>query len=438
MITYYSKNAAKVCSRYLLTACWCLVGFVPSILMGQTTLTQGDIAFVGYNSDTHSNGVDKDDFAFMLLRDITAGTSITFTDHMWLFSTGGFNETYAGACNTEAFLTWTATAALPLGTIVVIENPGPSGSPSQAAASTGTLTVQGTNCPDFQLTIAGEVLFAYQGTKPANNTATNWLACINMDGGWLSASNTTSTSASAKPGGLLDANILLLTPEVDNAVYKGTLTGNAATLRAAIYNLSNWTTSDVNAFALPQDIGSSLLPVTWGSFSVQNDAKGIQVQWTTRSEQNTAYFEVEYAPDGSNFVPLRRLIAAGQSARLQTYSTHIATQLLQPVPQHFFRIKQVDRDGHYSFTDIKRSSLEVISKQTISVVTNANAGQLQVLMLKQGALVQVFDMQGRKLAEQKASSTKANLHVPAMVGATLLLTVQEERLPARSQIVIFR
>ena len=40
----------------------------------QTTLSAGDIAIVGFHSD------NPDNFAFLLLVDIEAGTEITFTD----------------------------------------------------------------------------------------------------------------------------------------------------------------------------------------------------------------------------------------------------------------------------------------------------------------------------------------------------------------------
>ena len=43
----------------------------------QTTLSVGDIAFIGINSD------GDDDFSMLLLKDITAGTSFYITDKGW-------------------------------------------------------------------------------------------------------------------------------------------------------------------------------------------------------------------------------------------------------------------------------------------------------------------------------------------------------------------
>ena len=50
--------------------------------MQETTLSIGDIAFISYSAD-------EDDFAFVILKDINAGTTIKFTDQGWQ-AAGGF------------------------------------------------------------------------------------------------------------------------------------------------------------------------------------------------------------------------------------------------------------------------------------------------------------------------------------------------------------
>ncbi|MDX1956395.1 MAG: hypothetical protein SFU20_12765 [Chitinophagaceae bacterium] len=58
----------------------------------QTTLAAGDIAFTGYNADDNTvNGPSSnDDFSFILLKNITSGTSIYFTDFGWCSNTNAF------------------------------------------------------------------------------------------------------------------------------------------------------------------------------------------------------------------------------------------------------------------------------------------------------------------------------------------------------------
>ncbi len=66
-----------------------IIFFSFSFLYSQTTLSAGDIAIVGVNTD------NPDEFAFVLLTDVTTGTSIRFTDDGW-FSAGGFRSGEGG------------------------------------------------------------------------------------------------------------------------------------------------------------------------------------------------------------------------------------------------------------------------------------------------------------------------------------------------------
>jgi glycine/D-amino acid oxidase-like deaminating enzyme len=70
-----------------------------------TTLAAGDIAFVRFVSD------DPDNFAFVTLTAIDAGTTITFTDN-------AATSTAGTLASNEGSVTWTAAAAVAAGTVV--------------------------------------------------------------------------------------------------------------------------------------------------------------------------------------------------------------------------------------------------------------------------------------------------------------------------------
>ncbi|MEO0869032.1 MAG: hypothetical protein AAFY17_11410, partial [Cyanobacteria bacterium J06642_11] len=69
-----------------------------------TTLSAGDIAIVGFNFD------NPDEFAFVSLVDLEAGTEINFTDNGWQ-AAGTFRAT-------EGTFTWTAPTDIAAGTVV--------------------------------------------------------------------------------------------------------------------------------------------------------------------------------------------------------------------------------------------------------------------------------------------------------------------------------
>src|SRR5262249_42832980 len=101
-----------------------------------TTLTAGDIAIVSFNSD------GTDSFAFVALRDIGSATQIKFTDRSW-------NGTTFVVSGTDSTVTFTASADIPVGTIIASHN------------SAGTLNPQFSAA--LNLDEAGDHILAYQG-----------------------------------------------------------------------------------------------------------------------------------------------------------------------------------------------------------------------------------------------------------------------------------
>ena len=95
-----------------------------------TTLATGDIALIGYSSDTGGKS-----FAFVLLRDVDASTAINFTDNGWL-AAGGFRAN-------EGTATWTAPAGgATAGTVITIS--GLTGSLNPSTSGDQILAYQGT------------------------------------------------------------------------------------------------------------------------------------------------------------------------------------------------------------------------------------------------------------------------------------------------------
>ncbi len=86
-----------------------LLSFGPVKIYAQTTLTQGDIAIIGVNTD------GDDEFSFLLLKDITAGTSIYITDKGWNDASGFYTALGDGIWQ------WSTSTALSAGSVVHIK-----------------------------------------------------------------------------------------------------------------------------------------------------------------------------------------------------------------------------------------------------------------------------------------------------------------------------
>jgi hypothetical protein len=224
-------------------------------MKAQTTLLAGDIAFSGYSSNNAAN----DEFSFVLLKNITSGTAINFTDNGWLntnvFRTG------------EGTLTWTSTTALVAGTEIKINFPagGASGTATfVGGASAGTVTVPGGIAPS--LATSGDQVLAYQGTTASptfisgihmNVYSVANFDPVNTDAATWDNTNSNTTNGSALPTGLTTGTNCIwvgtfntAASEFDNAAFDCTASGIDLTtvtgIRAALNDQTKWLKTNTN------------------------------------------------------------------------------------------------------------------------------------------------------------------------------------------------
>ncbi|MDX2002247.1 MAG: T9SS type A sorting domain-containing protein [Chitinophagales bacterium] len=192
--------------------------FACTTLNAQTTLSAGDIAFTGFNSD------DPDVFSFVLLRDINATTNIFFTDNGWSQS----SPTSGSFRNNEGIILWTSptTNGLPCGTQITI------------SGTTASLGVVNVISGSFALATSGDQILAYQGTT----STPTFTAAIQFNGTTWDA-DATSSNTSAVPQGLTNGTNAVAVGNEDNGQYNCSVTTGVVALRSAINNSSNWSIS---------------------------------------------------------------------------------------------------------------------------------------------------------------------------------------------------
>lgn len=119
-----------------------------------------------------------------------------------------------------------------------------------------------------------------------------------------------------------------------NAVFTFTATDN----RGLVSNTSNYT--------IP--VTTSLLPVTFTSFSATLINNTALIVWTTQQEYNSDKFIVEKSNDGINWNTLAVVGAAQTSNSPKNYSSTDA----QVQAVNYYRLKEVDLDGSFQFSKV--------------------------------------------------------------------------------------
>lgn len=112
-------------------------------------------------------------------------------------------------------------------------------------------------------------------------------------------------------------------------------------------NIGNGSTINSNT---PQTVSCIvILPVTWLYATAVWKNNTALIKWATASESNTSRFEIEHSIDGYIYSAIGTAAAAGSSSGTQRY------EFLHNNPvdeKNYYRIKQVDRDGRFTYSSV--------------------------------------------------------------------------------------
>jgi hypothetical protein len=153
-------------------------------------------------------------------------------------------------------------------------------------------------------------------------------------------------------------------------------------------NLGIWTLTE---------FGANPLPITLLSFNaVWNDARQTEARifWSTASELNNDYFDVERSADGSFWQHIDRVQGAGTSTQTLNY------EILDKNPLNgisYYRLRQVDFDGNATYSHVVALKKD-INGAAISVYPNPAENQFQIAFegfQSENVSINILDNAGR-------------------------------------------
>ncbi len=140
---------------------------------------------------------------------------------------------------------------------------------------------------------------------------------------------------------------------------------------------------------------AGVLPVTFLSFTVQNENGKALIRWATANEQNADRFEVWRSGDGSNWTLLSTTKAINNtgSGSYQVYDD-------APLPgKSYYKVKQYNKDGSATNTSVQILLRDALQAVQVLVYPNPFAGSVLVQIPSQTSAVKstikVIDLQGR-------------------------------------------
>lgn len=151
------------------------------------------------------------------------------------------------------------------------------------------------------------------------------------------------------------------------------------------------------------------LPVQMTAFrAIVKDEQMVLLSWSTSSETNSKWFVVERAAaQGNNWISVGTVMAAGNSTTTREYA--FTDGKLAP-GSYQYRIRQVDQDNRYQFSQIARISIRGTSVP-FQVYPNPAQDHTFISTTATSAkniAIRVFDAQGRTLLSRSAIISPAS------------------------------
>lgn len=161
-----------------------------------------------------------------------------------------------------------------------------------------------------------------------------------------------------------------------------------------ITSFSHWTLAD----------GTVSLPVELLSFAgSQINERQAKLTWQTATEKNNLGFEIQASPNAQDFKTLAFVEGAGNSSRIQNYEV-----LLNNTSSNYFRLKQIDENGDFSFSDIIFIEAET-PKEEVVIYPNPTAGEVHIkgIDTEEVITVYLYNTLGKRVFEVEDSLEQA-------------------------------
>ncbi|MEM9022946.1 MAG: LamG-like jellyroll fold domain-containing protein, partial [Bacteroidota bacterium] len=184
-----------------------------------------------------------------------------------------------------------------------------------------------------------------------------------------------------------------------------TLDGNANTLSEAAVGTE---------FILGITPGGGALPIVLIDFQAWLDGDRVQLQWATASEVNNDFFVVEKSVNGQQWEPVLVQPGAGNTSQRTDYS---GTDPHPFAGTSYYRLKQVDVDGQYSYSEVR--TITLAQPEAFTLFPNPTNGLVKLTASHAlPAHIVVLDARGKpvtgKVAIQRLSPSAMALNLASL------------------------
>jgi RHS repeat-associated protein len=174
-------------------------------------------------------------------------------------------------------------------------------------------------------------------------------------------------------------------------------------------------------------ISGGVLPVSWLYFRGTNQGKDNLLEWATTSEINTKEFKLERSFTGNTFTSITTLPAQRGNTNVYSYKDVSIDKLYSNV--FFYRVKQIDIDGKFTYSNIVRLNYNV--KEVLKSIVYPNPTQNIITITigdkkLVGSMANLFDINGRKLEAIKIKAESQTIDLGKYTNGTYIVVLENK------------
>jgi len=149
----------------------------------------------------------------------------------------------------------------------------------------------------------------------------------------------------------------------------------------------------------------SQLPVSLITFGAQYQDTHVNLNWTTASEENNAYFEVERSTDANTWTSIGQVQGHGTSNVLNSYVDIDNLAGVIPTGTIYYRLKQVDFNGAFEYSMIR--SVDLTNQDpSLAIYPNPTSNTLNInwtSATEDNTVLRLVNMSGANVYTQTVS-----------------------------------
>lgn len=203
--------------------------------------------------------------------------------------------------------------------------------------------------------------------------------------------------------------------------------GGVSYVSSASSSVSNVSSGDPVFTLSTIDPIANPLPVTWLSFTGRYFNGSVELNWSTSLEVNNEEYTIERSADGQNFTTIGNVAGVGNTTSISLYSYKDTNPLSGSA---YYRIKQTDRDGKFSYSEVIRVSNSEVALKGIRLFPNPSSGKMP-LTIENGSwsnkkvTITIYNAVGGIVRQEQitfGSDSRAKINVDALQKGSYFIT----------------